>query len=101
MTNQVESKDQAIEDLRGVILEGVRREGLEATVVELGVSLFQAEAVIQELLCRIVGTQRALVDKGILTYAEIDKAVNDTLNEHAEILAESVNELKSQLEEAK
>lgn len=99
MTDQMNDREQSLKDLHDLILQGTRREGLEATVVELGVSIFQAEAVLQELLCRIVGTQRALVEKGILTYQEIDKAVNDALNEHAEVLAETVNELKQKTEE--
>lgn len=83
-------KQQAIAELKEIIRKNIREDGLEATTVDIGVSVFQSEAIIHELLCLIIATQRLLVEKGIATPEELDKMVSETLESHTEAVNASM-----------
>lgn len=96
MTEQNEvfhDKEQAIAELRNLIQTGIRTDGLEKTTVELGVSMFQAEAIIHELLCLVVATQRLLIEKELVKPEELDKIIAETIEAHANTVDSTIEKL--------
>lgn len=82
------------DELRGLIREGMSKEGIEETIVQIGLSLFQNEAVLQEFLARLVATQRVLVDKNIVTEVELEKAVQEVMKEQEALMQSTIDQLK-------
>lgn len=103
MTQQTEeyTKEKTIEELKSLIKTGIRKEGLENTVTEIGVSLFQSEAVMHELLCLVVATQKALIDKQVLTPEELDVAINATIDAHVQSVDSVLDTLDEENESTK
>ena len=96
MTEQnemLQDKEQAIAELRNLIQAGIRADGLEKTTVELGVSMFQAEAIIHELLCLVIATQRLLIEKGLVQPEELDKVIAETIEAHANTVDSTIEKL--------
>lgn len=76
-------------EIRGLIKEGMNKEGIEETIISIGLSLFQIESVLQEYLARLVSTQRLLVEKGVITEVELEKEIQKTLQEQSQILEQA------------
>lgn len=94
MTKQEQPKElqETFQELRTLIKEGMAAEGIEETIVQMGISLFQIESVLQEFLARLVSTQRLLVDKNVITETELEQAVNKTLEEQAQIIQQATQQ---------
>lgn len=70
--NSVETTEEGlVNELRTLIQTSIREEGIERTIVEMGLSLFQSEATIQELCGVVVALQELILDKKVCTANEL------------------------------
>lgn len=88
MSNQNPNFEESLAEIRSFIKQGMHKEGIEETIIQMGISFFQVESVLQELLARLVATQRVLVDKGLVEESEIEASVLKTIQEQGKILEE-------------
>ena len=86
MSEQNPSFEDSLVELRTFIKEGMNKEGIEETIIQMGISFFQVESVLQELLARLVATQRVLVEKGLVEEAELEASVHKTIKEQEQII---------------
>ena len=91
--NQNVNFEDSLKEIRSFIKEGMNKEGIEETIVQIGISIFQVEAVLQEFLARLVATQRVLVDKGIVTEAELEASVHKTIQEQEQLIEQATKQI--------
>ena len=87
--NQNPTFEDSLKEIRSFIKDGMNKEGIEETIIQIGISIFQVEAVLQEFLARLVATQRLLVDKGVLTDTELEESVQKTIQEQEQLIEEA------------
>jgi hypothetical protein len=92
MSEQNPNFEESLNELRTFIKEGMNKEGIEETIIQMGISFFQVESVLQELLARLVATQRVLVEKGLVEEAEIEASVHKTIKEQEQLIEQATKQ---------
>lgn len=92
MSNQNPNFEESLAEIRSFIKQGMNKEGIEETIIQMGISFFQVESVLQELLARLVATQRLLVEKGLVEEAEIESSVLKTIKEQEQLIEEATKQ---------
>lgn len=92
MSEQNPNFEESLKELRTFIKEGMNKEGIEETIIQMGISFFQVESVLQELLARLVATQRVLVEKGVVSEAEIEASVHKTIKEQEQLIEQATKQ---------
>ena len=92
MSEQNPNFEESLKELRTFIKEGMNKEGIEETIIQMGISFFQVESVLQELLARLVATQRVLVEKGLVEEAEIEASVHKTIKEQEQLIEQATKQ---------
>lgn len=92
MSEQNPNFEESLNELRTFIKEGMNKEGIEETIIQMGISFFQVESVLQELLARLVATQRVLVEKGVVSEAEIEASVHKTIKEQEQLIEQATKQ---------
>lgn len=104
MTNTVkndmqQNTEENMQQLQDAILLSLRKDGIETTLLNMGTSLFMAEAAHQEMTCRISALQQIMIEKGIATPDEIETKYQSVVSILEESLEKQLEELSNQVQE--
>lgn len=99
MSNQDPNFEESLAEIRSFIKQGMNKEGIEETIIQMGISFFQVEAVLQELLARLVATQRILVDKGLVDETELQDTILKTIKEQGQLIEEVTEQVVKETQE--